>query len=73
MPRLKRIEFFSLAHQRHSSAGGSGPSGGWRLTQVSEVTRKSDPTSQKRDVGHPVLGSVRCGPPAVTDSRPLRL
>jgi hypothetical protein len=53
MPRLKRIEFFSLAHQRHSSAGGSGPSGGWRLTQVSEVARRSDPTSQKRDAGHP--------------------
>ena len=28
------------------------PSGGWRLTQVSEVARKSVPTSQKRDVGH---------------------
>jgi hypothetical protein len=27
------------------------PSGGWRLTQVSEVARRSDPTSQKRDVG----------------------
>jgi hypothetical protein len=32
----------------------AGPSGGWRLTQVSEVARKSDPTSQKRDVGHPI-------------------
>jgi hypothetical protein len=31
----------------------AGPYGGWRLMQVSEVERRSDPTSQKRDVGHP--------------------
>ena len=29
----------------------AGPCGGWRLTQVCEVARRSDPTSQKRDVG----------------------